>query len=89
MLEKDGFGGRRHLQAGEDMTEDRCSLPFGEKSGMFRFSQIHLFEISLVCDLTNTFVWEFANRMQDKAGGASCIGAENNPDNFEFRLYII
>ena len=40
-------------------------------------------ENTFVRDLANTFARDLANRMQGKAGGASCIGAENNPNNFE------
>ena len=71
MLEKDGFGGRRHLQAGEDMTEDRCSLPFGEKSGMFRFSQIHLFW-DLTCLWSDKHIC-LGVRKQDARQGRGCI----------------
>ena len=54
MLEKDGFGGRRHLQAEEDMTDERCSLPFGQKSGEYICSGSRKY----IClgYLANTFV---------------------------------
>ena len=59
--EKDGFGGRSHLQAGEDMRDDSCPLPFGEKSREYICSRSHkyLFGISQIhfWDLKNTFFW--------------------------------